>query len=285
LPAALQSFKIDDLLHGAAACDEATRQPELRKNPAALLAAMWWKVTGGRDGTDLVILPYKDRLSLLAKYLQQLIMESLGKAMDLDGQVVNQGIAVFGNKGSTDQHSYMQQLLDGPANILVTFIEVLRDRSKPSLQVEKDVTSGDYLTAFLQGTRKALTERGKDSITITIPEINAYTIGVLIALFERTVGLYAGMCNINAYHQPAVEAGKKGAQFFLNLQRKVLAFLRDSHGSAAALTAEEIARIIKEEKETELIFKILEHAGHNPDHGVKRYPAELIYNTRYAIKE
>ena len=75
----------------------------------------------------MVILPYKDRLELFSKYLQQLVMESLGKELDLNKRVVNQGITVFGNKGSTDQHSYIQQLRDGLDNFFVTFIEVLND--------------------------------------------------------------------------------------------------------------------------------------------------------------
>ncbi len=74
----------------------------------------------------MVVLPYKDRLELFSRYLQQLVMESLGKENDLDGNVVNQGIAVYGNKGSTDQHAYVQQLREGVNNFFVTFIEVLR---------------------------------------------------------------------------------------------------------------------------------------------------------------
>ena len=78
----------------------------------------------------MVVLPYKDRLELLSKYLQQLIMESLGKQLDLKGTVVNQGITVLGNKGSTDQHSYIQQLRDGLNNFFAVFVEVLRDRDR-----------------------------------------------------------------------------------------------------------------------------------------------------------
>ena len=157
----------------------------------------------------MVVLPYKDRLELFSKYLQQLLMESLGKERDRDGKVVNQGITVFGNKGSTDQHAYVQQLREGLSNFFVVFIEVLRDRNAPSLFVEPNVTSGDYLSGFLQGTRQALYENGRESMTITVPEVSAFVIGVLIALFERAVGLYAELVNVNAYHQPGVEAGKK----------------------------------------------------------------------------
>ena len=84
----------------------------------------------------MVILPYKDRLVLLSKYLQQLVMESLGKELDRDGKQVNQGIAVYGNKGSTDQHAYVQQLRDGVNNFFATFIEVLADRDALSPQVD-----------------------------------------------------------------------------------------------------------------------------------------------------
>lgn len=112
--------------------DKATRATKIAKNPAALLALMWYKCTGGRGLKDMVILPYKDRLLLLSRYLQQLIMESLGKELDLGGNKVEQGISVYGNKGSTDQHAYVQQLRDGVNNFFATFIEVLSDRKGAS---------------------------------------------------------------------------------------------------------------------------------------------------------
>src|SRR5207244_6299276 len=142
-----------------------------------------------RGAKDMVILPYKDRLMLFSKYLQQLVMESLGKEHDLAGNVVHQGIAVYGNKGSTDQHAYVQQLRDGVNNFFVTFIEVLRDRAGKSMWVEPGVTSGDYLSGFYQGTRVALHEKGRESITVTVPDASAATVGKLIALYERPVGL------------------------------------------------------------------------------------------------
>ena len=108
--------------------DRETRQRDVLSNPAALLALMWYHAGKGRGAKDMVVLPYKDRLLLFSRYLQQLVMESLGKEKSLDGKVVNQGIAVYGNKGSTDQHAYVQQLREGVHNFFVTFIEVLKDR-------------------------------------------------------------------------------------------------------------------------------------------------------------
>ena len=116
--------------------DAHTREPERDKNAAMLLALMWFYAGDGQGKKDMVILPYKDRLALFSKYLQQLVMESLGKEKDLDGKVVHQGIAVYGNKGSTDQHAYVQQLRDGVPNFFVTFIEVRKDRATERFEVD-----------------------------------------------------------------------------------------------------------------------------------------------------
>src|SRR5262249_45444688 len=94
MPAALQGLDLDGLLAGAAACDTATRNHDLRNTPAALMALMWNHATGGKGLKDMVVLPYKDRLLLFSRYLQQLVMESLGKRLNLKGERVDQGIAV-----------------------------------------------------------------------------------------------------------------------------------------------------------------------------------------------
>lgn len=257
LPALLQGFDVDALLEGAAQMDEATRRRETPKNPAALLAAMWFHATGGSGRKDMVILPYKDRLELFSRYLQQLIMESLGKEKDLQGRVVHQGIAVYGNKGSTDQHAYVQQLRDGINNFFATFIEVLQTREGESLQVEPGITSGDYLFGFLHGTRRALYENGRESLTITVQKVDAKTVGRLIALYERAVGFYASLIGINAYHQPGVEAGKVAAQSIIELQGRVVELLQSQPG--AELTADEIAAQLQAPDEVETIFHILRH--------------------------
>jgi glucose-6-phosphate isomerase len=279
LPAALQGFDIDLILAGAKACDDITRQPEIKANPAAQLALMWYYIGNGKGTKNMVILPYKDRLELFSKYCQQLVMESLGKEKDLDGKAVNQGIAVFGNKGSTDQHSYVQQLREGILNFFVIFIEVLHDRKGKSMMVEPDVTSGDYLQGFLLGTRQALHENGRESITITIQEVSAFTVGILIALFERAVGLYASLVNINAYHQPGVEAGKKAAAAIIELQHKVLNYLGEKRGHT--LTSSQIASGIGAHDDFETVFKLCEHLAANPDHGVRKEAGKTPFESAY----
>ena len=260
LPMALEGFDIDSFLAGAAAMDERTRTPDAAENAAMLLALMWYYAGNGKGDKDMVIIPYKDRLALFAKYLQQLVMESLGKEKDLEGKIVHQGIAVYGNKGSTDQHAYVQQLRDGVLNFFVTFIEVDKDRRNPAIEVEEGVTSGDYLHGFLRGTRSALYESGRESITISIPEVNAFDLGALIALYERAVGFYGSLINVNAYDQPGVEAGKKAATRLLQLQKQVKARMVVGQGK----TAEEIARALDADPED--VFHVLRHLASNDPH-------------------
>ncbi|MGR8942204.1 MAG: glucose-6-phosphate isomerase [Gammaproteobacteria bacterium] len=276
LSASLLGIDIRAFLAGAREMDGATRIPEIRRNPAALLALSWYHAGKGRGEKDMVVLPYKDSLLLFSRYLQQLVMESLGKEKDLDGNTVHQGLAVYGNKGSTDQHAFVQQLREGVANFFVTFIEVLEDRSGPSLEVEAGVTSGDFLSGFLQGTRQALYENSRNSITVTIQRVDARSVGALIALYERAVGLYASLININAYHQPGVEAGKKAAESLLRLQRKILAVLKDADRPLPLSILAEKADAVDQ---IEDVYKILRHLAANRRgvvmHGDPARPGEL----------
>lgn len=260
LSASLLGIDVRALLTGAKEMDNATRVPELKRNPAALLALAWYYAGNGKGEKDMVVLPYKDSLLLFSRYLQQLVMESLGKEKDLDGNTVHQGLAVYGNKGSTDQHAFVQQLREGIANFFVTFIEVLEDRTGPSIEVETEVTSGDYLSGFLQGTRHALYENLRDSITITITRVDARSVGSLIALYERAVGLCASLININAYHQPGVEAGKKAAETLLGLQRKILTALKTTD---QPLQLAALAEKVDASERIEDVYKILRHLAAN----------------------
>ena len=259
LPAALQGLDIQAMLDGARAMDVVTRSKATAQNPAALLALMWFFATEGRGAKDMVVLPYKDRLLLFSRYLQQLVMESLGKELDLEGRVVNQGIAVYGNKGSTDQHAYVQQLREGVNNFFVTFVEVLKDRQGVSFEVEPGITTGDYLQGFYLGTRDALSEKNRSSVTLTLPDVSAKTLGALIALYERVVGFYGSLVGVNAYHQPGVEAGKKAATSVIALRLKLADALKASSGSPQ--TVEALAK--QTGGDPELAFKILEHLAAN----------------------
>ena len=262
LPASLQGLDILALLKGAREMDEKTRIDKIEQNPAALLALSWFHATKGVGEKAMVILPYKDRLQLFSKYLQQLVMESLGKENDFSGKCVEQGIVVYGNKGSTDQHAYVQQLRDGTHNFFVTFIEVLEDGIQNPIEVEEGITSGDYLQGFLLGTRRALYEKKRDSVTLTIKKVDARSIGALIALYERAVGFYASLVGVNAYDQPGVEAGKKVAAHILEIKKTITKCLKDHPNQL--FTVDELNNTLELENQQDTIFKLLQNLVANP---------------------
>jgi len=138
----------------------------------------------------------------------------------------------------------------------VTFVEVRKDRAGAAFEVEPGITSGDYLQGFLRGTRTALFESGRESITVSLASVTPESVGALIALYERAVGFYASLVNINAYHQPGVEAGKKAATAVLALQKAVAAALEASPKTAAEIAA-------KVQADPEAVYHVLEHLAAN----------------------
>ncbi len=284
LPAALLGIDVAELLAGAAAMDEATRGAEAARNPAALLALGWYRAGDGAGRKDIAVIPYKDRLRLFPAYLQHLVMESLGRRTEIPARDTGQGIVVWGSRGSPARHALFRQLLEGLADFLVMFVDVVKDREDglPSVLTEPDVTPGDSHLAFLLAARRALSEKGRPSITVTIPDVSPRSVGMLIAVFERTVGLYALLVGVDAYDQTGVLAGKRAAASVLDLQRKALAELRAS--PRRFRTAEEIAAAIGAEAETETVFKLLSHLAANPEHGVVRRDGKTPFDAEFRAR-
>ncbi len=228
VPAAVGGIDFEELLGGAITMDEWTRNPAIYENPAYLLALIWYILGDGKGDKNMVILPYSDRLILLSRYLQQLVMESLGKELDRDGNTVYQGLNVFGNKGGTDAHAFVQQLNDGRNDFFVTFIEILNDAK--SIVVENKFSLGDFLHNFQVGLTNALAANKRSVISLTFESLNAKTLGMIIALYERAVAFYAELININAFHQPGVQAYKKAANKINDLNTSLQEFIGENKG-------------------------------------------------------
>jgi len=222
------------LLSGASAMDTWCRQRDPLDNPAALLAGCAHVLGGGRGQRALVMLPYLDRLKRLGRWAQQVVMESVGKQHDRAGHAVRQGLTVFGTKGSTDQHAYVQQLRDGQDSAIALFVQAY-DTGVPPLFLSPDHTAGDALQGFLLGTRRALRDAGRPSLTVSMEQLDEYALGGLVALFERFVELYAGLIDVNAYDQPGVEAGKKAARDLLAVSAQLRAALAEGPATTDAL--------------------------------------------------
>lgn len=249
LPAALAGIDFKSFLSGACHMDNITKNPILSHNPAYMLSAMWYIAGGGKGDKNMVIVPYSDRLLLMSRYLQQLVMESLGKELDLDGKVVHQGLNVFGNKGGTDAHAFIQQLNDGRNDFFITFIEVLKDAAK--VTISDGVGMGDYLHGFMVGLSNALRSKGRSVIEMRIEEVNEYNVGMLIALYERAVAAYAELIHINAFHQPGVQAYKLASKSVIRLLTTVESKL-SALGGFTGTVAEFAAKLGVTENEYEL---------------------------------
>ena len=101
--------------------------------------------------------------------------------------------------------------------------------------------------------------------------LSAESLGALVALFDRTVGLYAELININAYHQPGVEAGKIAAAAVLELQQRIVEHIGQA---SKPQTAGEIAVAVDRPDEVETVFQVLEHLAANGRAGVVMKPAD-----------
>ena len=223
LPLALLGLDVDGLLAGAFAMDALTRSDAYPENPAMLMAHYMLVQSEEHNKHHMVVLPYKDKLDLWGKFLQQLFMESLGKTLETESGTRYSGLSIFGNKGTTDQHSYVQQLLAGHNDFFAVFIKVLHEKGQAvDIAVEDGgITMGDYLLAFSHGTMNAMKARKRECMGITMDRLDPFSLGGLIALFERIVGYIAAYVGINAYDQPQVEEGKRSAKAIIQLQKKL----------------------------------------------------------------
>lgn len=276
LPAALAGADPREFLAGAAAMDEIARGRSVRDNPAALLALAWYWLGDGRGDKNMVVLPYRDRLTVLPRWIQQLVMESVGKAVDRTGRTVRQGLTVYGYKGVTDQHTYMQQLRDGRTDFFVTFVGTHRGEVADPTDTEPGANLADHLFGGLLGSANALRERGRPTIVIMLPDYGERSLGALVALYESAVGLYAELIDVNAHHQTGVD--KYTALPVLGLQDEVLAHLAKA---GEPRTAYAIADAAGHVAEADVVHRLLEHLAAARGDIVGVLPGRSPKDTRY----
>ena len=164
-------------------------------------------------------MPYSDNLKFVSDWYAQLWAESLGKNETLDGKPCNVGQTPVKALGVTDQHSQVQLYTEGPYDKVVTFLSVDSYKEKtpiahgcediPDVSFLGGHTMEELIQAENKATAHALTMAGRLNYTIHVPEVNAFTLGELLFLFELQTAYAGAMFNINTFNQPGVEAGKK----------------------------------------------------------------------------
>lgn len=215
--AAMCGIDIDALLDGANAMDKRCAEPELARNPAAMLATLLVRLGLEKGKTVHVMMPYANQLYLMADWYRQLWAESLGKWESLDGKEVFAGFTPVKALGTTDQHSQVQLYREGPNDKVIVLLEV--QRFEEDLTIPKGL--GHEKLAYLEGkefaellnaekraTEYALVESQRPNCTISFPAVDERRIGQFIQLWQVATAYAGAMLNIDAYNQPAVETGK-----------------------------------------------------------------------------
>ncbi|MCP5454802.1 MAG: glucose-6-phosphate isomerase [Thermotogae bacterium] len=212
------NIDIIDLFNGAKDMYERVTVKNIMENPAALNAVIHY-ILNSKGFSMSVMMPYSNRLFLLADWYRQLWAESLGKEVNLKGEKINAGQTPIKALGATDQHSQVQLYNEGPYDKVFTFLKLekfQRDITIPKIHGEFDELSylggaklSELLNNELDGTEYAITQHNRPNMKVIFPEINAYNVGQFFYVYEFTTAIMGKLLEIDAYNQPGVELGKK----------------------------------------------------------------------------
>jgi glucose-6-phosphate isomerase len=235
----------DALLAGAADMDAHALSAAPARNLALLhaLAAVWNRSLLAIP--TLAVLPYDDRLGLLPAFLQQLVMESLGKRVRLDGSAVDTETVpvVWGGVGTNSQHSFFQALHQGTQIVACDFIGVIAP-DHVHADNHRALLSNLLAQSEALACGRASTDPhrhypgGRPSSMILLERLDARRLGALLALYEHSVYLQSVLWGINAFDQWGVELGKE-------LADQLLPALSGSGLAGDSLTRDVLARIRK----------------------------------------
>jgi glucose-6-phosphate isomerase len=218
-PAAVAGVRLDDLLAGAAWMDTRCREPDIWKNPAHLLGTLLYLAETRHRQNIAVLMAYSDRLRCFAAWFAQLWAESLGKAETLEGTPAHVGQTPVAALGVTDQHSLLQLFAEGPADKVILMLRVEdhgRELPVPAAYADLDAIGylggtgiGQLLNLEQRATELALGKQQRPVITLRVPQINAFTLGQLLYLFEVAVVFAGALYRVDPFNQPGVEESKR----------------------------------------------------------------------------
>ncbi|MCC6598562.1 MAG: glucose-6-phosphate isomerase [Alphaproteobacteria bacterium] len=206
----------NDMLKGAAVADRHFIQSPLEENIPVLMAliGIWYRNFWKYDA--LAILPYAQSLEILPSYIQQLDMESNGKGAGKNGETLDYqtGPVVFGETGSNAQHAFMQLLHQSRQVIPAEFIAIAG--AHHGMKAHHMALFGNALAqskALMDGLENTSEPcknfpGNRPSSTLILDQLDAYHLGMLLALYEHKIAVQGAIWNINSFDQWGVELGK-----------------------------------------------------------------------------
>jgi glucose-6-phosphate isomerase len=222
------------LLAGASETDEHFRTEPFEHNMPVIAALLGIWYSNFFDARTQAVIPYDQYLARLPEYLQQLDMESNGKSVCLNGELVDYstGPVIWGQPGTSAQHSFFQLIHQGTQMIPVDFIAVMNNANKPGNH--HDILLSNFFAqteALMKGrneaeAREELESQGMDETeikkllphkifpgnkptnSIILDKLDPHTLGMLVAMYEHKVFVQGAIWNINSFDQWGVELGK-----------------------------------------------------------------------------
>lgn len=232
---AVGADRFDEFRAGAAAMDQHFQTADAGANLPVMLAltGIWHNQICGYP--TRAVLPYAERLGRLPAYLQQLEMESNGKGLDRDGNILTQssGPVVWGEAGTNGQHAFYQLIHQGTQVVPCEFIlfaegiDACDDvhqkillanglaQSQALMRGRTKEAAAAGLPADMDADRAALLASHKafpgnrPSVTLLARQLDPFTLGALVALYEHRVFVEGAILGINSFDQWGVELGKE----------------------------------------------------------------------------
>jgi glucose-6-phosphate isomerase len=217
LAAAVAGIDVGELLEGARVADERTARAPFGDNPSLQFAALHYVGLTQKGISNLILLPYSNRLRTVGDWYSQLVAESLGKQ--------GQGMTPVKALGVTDQHSQLQLYIDGPKDKLVVVFSVARHAE--TLRIPNSLASNsaytylayktfnDLFKAEREATEVSLHLHGVPNCRFELAELSPFNMGYLLTVLEKTVCILGELLSVNAFDQPGVEESKEYARAML----------------------------------------------------------------------
>jgi len=217
--AALVGLNARRIMKGAVTAQEQCKTPILENNKAGIIGMFLYIADVEQSRNVHVVMPYCDRLQKFSLWLQQLWSESLGKAQNASGELVNSGPTVLMAQGARDQHSQLQLFAEGPENKVILFLTLRNHDADIKIPVETLEPSlfrslsergvGELLNLEHQATVESLRRKSRPTMTLELEKLDEEAVGELLMMFMMST-VYAGdLYGVNALGQPGVELGKR----------------------------------------------------------------------------
>jgi glucose-6-phosphate isomerase len=212
---AIGGDQFSEFLAGMSEMDHHVVTAPTEQNLPVMHALMWWMNSALHSFPTVAVIPYSYDLSKLPVYLQQLVMESNGKSVGVDGRSVLGGTSpvVWGESGTNGQHAFFQMLHQGTQVVPVEFVTT-------GGSLGTDDEAHDLLFANVNAQSEALAvgrthsaphksfEGNRPSSVLVLDELSPRGLGSLIAMYEHSAVIQGWLMGINSFDQWGVELGK-----------------------------------------------------------------------------